>query len=116
MTSPAHAGVTRAQAVRAIVGEASNQSLDGMTAVGEVIRRRGSVRGLCGYRAMKFRSEPERVWNKAEVAWRRSKNTNLTRGATLFENVGRFGFPRSWDRKKVYFVVKIGAHSFFKER
>lgn len=110
------AAVTDAQAVRAIVGEAANQGFDGMTAVGEVIRKRGSVRGLYGYKAMEKRKEPARVWEMAEKAWQRSASTSITHGATLFENIEAFGFPKSWDRSKVRFAAKVGDHSFFSEK
>lgn len=112
--STAHA-LTEEQAVRTIVGEASNQGLDGMTAVAEVLRRRGTVKGCYGFRAMKDRWEPPAVWNVARFAWRRSAHTDLSHGATLFENVHDFGFPRSWDREHVVCVAQIKDHWFFKE-
>lgn len=120
MTSSAHAdasrsAVTREDAIRTIVGEASDQGLDGMTAVGEVIRHRGSVKGFYGFRAMDHRSEPARVWERAAQAWERSETSTLVPGATLFENVHAFGFPRSWNREKVVCVAQIGDHWFFKE-
>ena len=116
LTSPVDARtVSDTEAVRAIVGEASTQGIDGMTAVGEVIRRRGSVKGLYGYNAMATRLEPEWVWEQARRAWKRSETTNLSRGATLFENVYAFGFPKSWDRTKVVCVAQIKDHWFFRE-
>lgn len=129
MTSLAYADVSRADGIRAIVGEAANQpakygdqvGFDGMTAVGEVIRRRGSVRGLYGYKAMETRKESEAVWAMAGKAWDRSASSTLTydeysgKGATLFENINAFGFPKSWDRMKVIGVKEIGDHVFFVE-
>lgn len=125
----AYADVSRADGIRAIVGEAANQSakygdrvgFDGMTAVGEVIRRRGSVRGLYGYQAMAHRKESAAVWEMAGKAWDRSASSTLTydeysgKGATLFENINAFGFPKSWDRMKVIGVKEIGDHVFFVE-
>ena len=112
---PAYSQVTDAQAIQAIVGEASNQGYDGMTAVGEVIRRRGSVRGVYGYNAMKRRSEPPWVWTQAKRAWERSSYSNLSKGATLFENIHAYGFPKSWDREKVVCVAVVKDHYFFIE-
>lgn len=113
ITSSAYADVNRAQAIRAIVGEAANQGLDGMTAVGEVIRTRGSVRGLYGLEAMATRKETPGVWDMAARAWNRSTHTNLTHHATMFENIYAFGFPKSWDRDKVVCVAQIKDHWFF---
>ena len=113
---PAHAAVDSDTAIRAIVGEAANQGPNGMTAVGEVIRNRGGVKGLYGYKAMKARTEPSWVWKQATEAWERSKTTHLTKGATLFENINAFGFPKSWDRTKVVCVAQIKDHWFFTER
>lgn len=114
-SSNAYADVTRAQAIRAIVGEATGQGLDGMTAVGEVIRHLNSIKTMQGYKAMAWRREPESVWNMAGHAWDRSAHTNLTKGATLFENIYRFGFPKSWDPMKVVCVANIRDHWFFVE-
>ena len=107
--------INEAQAISAIVGEASNQGFDGMTAVGEVIRRRGGIKGLYGVEAILSRTEPEWVWAQARKAWKRSETTNLSQGATLFENIHAFGFPKSWDRTKVVCVTQIKDHWFFRE-
>lgn len=115
MITPAHAATDRKTAITAIVGEAANQGFDGMTAVGEVIRHRGSVKGIYGYKAMQHRTEPASVWAAAEKAWDRSATSDLTHGATLFENVAAFGFPKSWDRTKVVCVAEIKDHWFFTE-
>lgn len=122
MTSLAYAGVSSADAIRTIVGEASTQGLEGMTAVGEVIRRRGSAtKGLYGYKAMETRTEPQEVWDLARKAWERSATSRLTydkysgKWATMFENINAFGFPKSWDRFKVIQVVVIKDHNFFIE-
>lgn len=115
MTTLAFAAVPENKAVRAIVGEASDQSFEGMVAVGEVIRRRGSVSGLNGYKAMSSRKESPEVWDKAREAWRFSETTNLSKGATFFENIYDFGFPESWDREKFVCVAQLGDHWFFKE-
>ena len=113
--TPAFSQVTDSQAIQAIVGEAADQGYDGMTAVGEVIRRRGSISGVYGHDDMKTRFEPPWVWAQAALAWERSSYTNLTHGATLFENVYAFGFPESWDREKVVCVGVIKDHWFFVE-
>ena len=115
MTTLAFAAVPEDKAVRAIVGEASSQSFDGMVAVGEVIRHRDSVVGMNGYKAITKRTESKEVWAKARKAWKLSENSNLTKGAAFFENVYDFGFPESWNRERFVCVAHIGDHWFFKE-
>lgn len=122
--TPAYAShISDKDAIRTIVGEAANQPMkygdtigfDGMTAVAEVIRRRDSVKGFCGFRAMDHRSEPSWVWVRAAQAWERSATSNLTHGATLFENIKAFGFPKSWDKSKIFLTYQVGDHWFFVE-
>lgn len=104
---------TDQEAIRAIVGEAANQGEDGMTAVGEVIRKRGSLKGIYGFKSTMPDREPPCVWNVAKKAWYASKNTNLTKGATHFENVKAFGMP-SW-AKNYKVTAVIGDHTFFRK-
>lgn len=42
-------------------------------------------------------------------------NQDNTGGATLFENIERFGFPNSWDKTKVQATKRIGRHTYFIE-
>ena len=44
------------------------------------------------------------------------QNKDNTGGATLFENIERFGFPKTWDRSKVEPTRRIGRHTYFKEK
>lgn len=106
--------VTEQEAVRCIMGEARGESFEGKVGVAEVIRKRGSTKGLYGCTA-KFK-EPKRVWDEALRAWRKSARTRTTKDATMFENVEEFGWPRTWDRKKVKFVTKIDGHDFYKTK
>lgn len=103
--------VTEEEAVRCIMGEARGENFQGKVAVGEIIRKRGTA-GMYGCKA-KFK-EPQRVWDEARRAWRKSAGTRTTKDATLFENTKEFGFPRRWDRRKVKFVTKIDSHDFYK--
>ena len=43
-------------------------------------------------------------------------NMDNTKGAVLFENIDRIGFPKTWDKSKVQAVTKIGRHTYFKEK
>ncbi len=71
-----------------------------MTAVGEVIRRRG---GFKGFSVMSkdlpafFKEQGFRVRFTARAAWTFSKLRMLSGGATHFENVRLFGEP-VWSR------------------
>lgn len=102
------------KAVMAILGEAENQSLVGMIAVGEVIRTRGSLRGVYGYLNVKKRyaNIPLRLKKEALYAWHKSAHTQFSHGATNWENVSRFGWPY-W-AKNMTVVAQIGDHVFLK--
>jgi len=52
----------------------------------------------------------------ARTAWTKSEKSNMTKGATLYENLNAFGFPKSWDPRKVKKVAVIGPHTFFQEK
>lgn len=98
-----------------------------MQAVGEVARRRNTSAAFSTLRRKDLESFIARQarWYKAvhkkelrEVAltaWEKSKSSDMTRGATLYENVGAFGFPKSWNPSRVIKVAKIGDHTFFRE-
>ena len=109
----AQASITEAQAVRILIGEASNQGARGMQAVAEVLRRRGSIKGFYGLKAKHVDRQPKWVWAQAKKAWEQSRTSNLTNGATLFENEEAFGKPY-W-AKKLKPVAKIGSHVFYAE-
>lgn len=110
--APPAFAVTEQEAVRCIMGEARGENFEGKVAVGEIIRKRGSTAGMYGCKAKL--KEPQKVWDEARRAWRKSAGTRTTKDATLFENTKAFGFPRRWDRRKVKFVTKIDQHDFFK--
>jgi hypothetical protein len=104
--------VSEAQAVRAMVGEASNQGYTGLLAVGNVIRHRGSIKGLCGAKAAHCDREPAWVWILARKAWAESATNDVTMNSTHFENVSKFGRP-VWARSMTK-TVKIKDHQFYK--
>lgn len=113
-STQASCAVSESQAVKTLIGEASNQGLDGMTAVAEVLRRRGSTQGFYGARRERFiSSQPKWVHDQARKAWKLSKHSNLTKGATHFENVKAFGVP-SW-ASKMKKVAVIKDHTFYRE-
>jgi len=101
-------------ALRVLIGEAGDQGLKGMICVGEVLRKRGSIRGFRGYRAKHIKDTPASIWKQAALAWERSAHTNFTNGADHFENVRRFGQPK-WAKgfTKTY---EYKDHVFYKSR
>lgn len=112
---PANAKIIRKQnlneeiAIRCIAGEARGESFRGMVAVAEVLRRRGSTRGVVGCKSNFKSSKPIR--EKARKAWRRSRTTNYSRGADHFDGSA---FPRPKWSFKMKKVCVIGKQIFWK--
>jgi len=100
-------------AIRAIIGEASNQGYEGMLAVACGIRNRGHLRGVYGANAGHVDNEPEWVWNLARKAWTESEHNRIHQG-THWENIKSFGEPywvASMDK-----VYEYKDHVFYKEK
>ena len=101
--------------IRAIIGEAANQGVEGMTAVGEVIRNRGnSLKGIFGADSPMVAKQPQWVFDLAKQAWKASEKSNLTGGATHWENVEAFGVPY-W-AEGMQQTSKIKNHTFFRRK
>lgn len=100
-------------AIKTIVGEASNQGYTGMVAVAEVIRHKGSLCGFYGLTAKHSAHEPAWVWKMAQMAWIDSKTTNLTHHADHFENIHAFGQPY-WVKNCVK-TFAYRDHVFYRE-
>ena len=103
--------------VQVIIGEASDQGFAAMIGVGEVIRRRDDFEAFTALKKdfVSF-SRNESFWTrrKAEAAWFFSRFTNLTHGATHFENVRRFG-PPPWIHEMTQ-TTKLSDLTFFKKK
>ena len=104
---------TDQEAIKTIVGEASNQGYKGMVCVGEVIRHNSTLKPFYGFKAMNHRHEPVWVWKQATRAWYASKTSNLTRGANHFENINAFGEP-FWVKSCVL-TFEYRDHKFYRE-
>ena len=115
LSGPCFASVPDDTAVKILIAEGANQGADGMTAIGEVLRRRDSTRGFCALKRGDLEEfidrQGPRIRRQAKLAWDRSKTSNLTRGATHYENVEAFGRP-AW-AKSMRQTAKIGDHTFF---
>ena len=109
-------------AVNAIIGEAEAEPMAGKIAVAEVIRRRGSLRGIYGIHSPRVRMASPAVRKDCELAWAK-KGTNLTRGATVWGNADDVRkwktrakkYPRHWFNR-MHQTAQIGRHFFFAER
>lgn len=101
------------QIERCLVGEAADQGLIGMTAVGEAIRNRGTLKGVYGCRSPLYDREPQWVRDMAHRAWIASETSDLTHHATHWENIKSFGKPY-WVASMEE-TARIGNHVFYKE-
>ena len=110
-------GLDGGLAVRVITAEAANQSLWTMTGVAEVIRHRGALSGFSvlkkDLREFSGRQSAG-VRRRALTAWLLARLTNLTQGATHFENVTQFG-PPPWEYE-MRKTVRMGDLQFYKKK
>ncbi len=121
----AHAETVPANLWKGLVGEAVSEGPEGMYAVACCVRNRleaGMDTGLCALKRRdldKFvRSEGKRVETMAKRIVERvfkEKGPDVTRGAHLYENIKKYGFPKTWDRRKVRYTCTVGEHQFYQE-
>lgn len=109
ITNISYAEINEETAIHCLMGEARGEGLIGMTAVGEVLRKRRTTNGMYGCKA-KFR-EPKWVYNLAKRAWTDSRSSSYSNGATHFESED---FKRPNWADKMLVVAKIGKHIFYK--
>jgi len=124
--------IDRDTAIKTIILEAQGESLEGQTAVGEVIRNRAlkgsrSVEAVClaksQFSCWNDRQEAFKrlnrvsgeVYQRASKAWDESEESNLTHGATHYLALKSLKRVPVWVRK-LNKTVTIGAHTFYKER
>lgn len=117
--------------IKTLLLEAHCDGILGMQAVGEVIRNRARERNesfdeVClakwQFSCWNSRSEANRRLKRflgadyklAEMAWRYSKTSNLTKGANLYANLALCS-PSWASSQKVKKTVKVLHHDFFKE-
>ena len=99
-------------AVRAIIGEASNQGYNGMLAIAAGIRNRGTLQGVYGLKAKHIDKEPRWIWDMARKAWQESKHNRIHSG-THWESTD-FKIPKwTYNMKEVYRYKK---HIFYKAK
>lgn len=106
--------IEAAPAIRAIIGEASDQGYTGMLAVACAIRNRGTLKGVYGLHAQHVNTEPQWVFDLAKKAWLQSESLDITSGATHWENIKAFGTPY-WVKS----MIKVYVYKdqvFYKKR
>lgn len=102
----------REKVIHCILGEARGEGLEGMTAVAEAIRNRGTLSGVYGCNAA-F-NEPQYVWDLAAKAWELSKDSNLVAGADHWASLKIDKKWDSWAAARMTFTAKIGSHNFYR--
>ena len=101
------------EAIRAIIGESSNQGKIGMLKVASAIRNRGTLKGVYGLKAKHVDKEPQWVWDMAREAWQVSLYKDYSNGATHWENIKVYGKPY-WVKSMIK-VDEYKDHIFYKE-
>lgn len=109
-----HASVIKDEdAIKAIVGEASGEGLEGMRCVASVIRNRGSLKGIYGLHARHVKTEPAWVFKMAKTAWEDSERYDFSGGATHFEGVA---FKKPYWVKSMVLVKRVANTNYYKEK
>lgn len=117
--APAQAGqkvaISEHSAVLAIIGEAEGEPYKGKVAVAEVIRTRGSLKGVYGIKAPRVvqKKYSQKTYNECLKAWRESATSNITKGSTHWEGTK---FKTPYWAKNMIVMVTIGNQRFYKER
>ena len=75
-------------AIKAVIGEAGGESFRCQTAVAEVIRRRGSLKGIYGVGNPAVHRASPAVFRRAGEAWAAAAGSNLAPGCKFFGGVG----------------------------
>lgn len=113
IVSPGPGFATKDAVLKVMIGEAVEDGPRGMQAVGEVIRRRKSLKPFDAHRRRDLdrfvRSQGPEAWRAAELAWERSARSNLTLCAT------HYATGRPWWSRKMLHTVTIGSHRFYKD-
>jgi len=113
---------------KTLIAEAGGEGIEGMVAVGNVIRNRAKARGLTveqvclqpwqfscwndKARLRAFIRKNRAVYEDALTAWQLSGVEDVTGGADLYH--ADYVKPR-WDWSKTVRTVKVGQHIFYRE-
>lgn len=114
LTASSQAQIRDDLAIRAIIGEASNQGYEGMRAVASALRNRGTLKGVYGLNAKHINREPKKTWELARRAWAESAKVDVVGGSTHWDNIRQFGRPY-W-LKDMRFVIQVRDHHFYRQK
>lgn len=98
--------------VGCIVGEAEDQSYEGMLAIAGAIRNRGHLKGVYGCQSKRLPYVKRAIWLLADKAWKESAQVDITQGADHWHSIRE---PEAWWEKYGKLTVIIGDHKFYKE-
>lgn len=112
LTSTAYATDYDVEAINCIVGEASGEGYDGMLAVAESIRNRGSLHGVYGCHASHIKNESSDTFDLAGIAWITSEDDSRTWKANSWGT--QEDIDKNHMDKKCTEITRIKRHTFFK--
>lgn len=110
---------------KGVVGEAVGEGEQGMRLVAHVYKNRLLRGQRLGCVALKRKDLNEFINRQPKQAVARAKaivvevfaaSSDPTQGATLYENVARYGFPKRWNRAEVRQTLVYRGHVFFVEK
>lgn len=102
--------ITDDKAIRAIVGEASNQSFYTKQCVAHALRNRGTLKGVYGVQAKHSTKEAYTIWLDSAQAWQDSEHSiDPTDGATEFRSIND---PQPTDMRE---TASCGEFLFYKQ-
>ena len=101
------------QCILAIIGEAEGEPYIGKIAIGEVIRRRGSLKGVYGLNAPRVKKHlySKETYDLCLKAWLESRFTNYSCLATHWEGKA---FKKPYWAANMAIVARIGNQIFYK--
>ena len=111
--------LTDKTAVLAIIGEAESESQIGRIALAEVIRKRGSLKGIYGINAPRVKAHrySDNTFLLAKAAWFDSRYTNYSKNADGWGNSSDIiKFKKQGWFKNCVIVAHIGNHYFWKRK
>lgn len=99
--------------IECIIGEAEGEGYDGMLAVAEAIRNRGTLRGVYGCKAKRVVNKmySTAIYKTANKAWHDSAHTNTVAGATHWEGTA---FKTPYWAKDMIITATIRNQRFYK--
>ena len=123
----AQAAISDDDSLKAILGEAENQGLNGMRALASALKNRGKLGGVYGHKAIVekngkyyrrvgvgLRLIPDKIVNEARQAIKDSLKKDYSNGADHWENIKAFGKP-GW-AETMEEAARVGDHVFYRKK